>query len=170
MQTLDFLIQRGLTIESEGDKLVVSPKSGITDEVRAFIRENKAAILAELTNPPSPASPAPHSCPDQAPGQATQPGREETGLKTANPGHSDTVAWNSPIFGILEAPILSRDFASFTLLHPLTGEVVTLPNEWIASLEERAAIIEYDGHAPREEADRQARKEFFGLFRRGGKP
>ena len=108
--------------------------------------------------------------PAQAPGQATQPGREETGLKTASPGHSDTVAWNSPIFGRLEAPAMERGPETFTLRHPLTNEIVELPNEWIVSMEERASIIEYDGHAPREEADRQAKIEFFGLFRKGGKP
>ena len=110
------------------------------------------------------------SRPDQVPGQATPPGGGETGLKTANPGQSDTVTWNSPLFGVLEAPAMERGPETFTLRHHLTGEIVELPNEWLISLEERAAILEFDGNASREEADRQAKIEFFGLFRRGGKP
>ena len=120
------------------------------------------------TSEPETASPDIPSCPGQVPGQSTQPGRGEAGLKRASPGQFDTVSWDSPIFGILEAPILSRDFASFTLLHPLTGEVVTLSNEWLISMEERAAILEFDGGFPCEEADSQAKREFFGLFRKGG--
>ena len=54
------------------------------------------------------------------------------------------------------------------MIHPLTGETVTLPNEWLVSPDERAAIIEFDGGHPREEADDQAKREFFGLFRKGG--
>ena len=151
-------------VVTPGDILDLPP-----EKASGLIARGRVCPIPPASEPET-ASPDIPSRPDQAPGQATPPGREEAGLKTANPGHSAAVTWNSPIFGILEAPILSRDFASFTLLHPLTGEVVTLPNEWLASLEERSAIIEHDGHASREEADRQAKMEFFGLFRKGGKP
>ena len=43
-----------------------------------------------------------------------------------------------------------------------------LSRDWLVSLDERSAIIEYDGNASREEADRQAKIEFFGLFWKGG--
>lgn len=76
--------------------------------------------------------------------------------------------WDSPVFGRLEAPILSRDCNTFTLIHPLTRETVTLSNEWLVSMDERSAILEFDGGLPREEADDQAKREFFGLFRNGG--
>ncbi|MDA8112211.1 MAG: hypothetical protein M0T83_07145 [Nitrospiraceae bacterium] len=83
-------------------------------------------------------------------------------------GFQEIVQWDSPVFGRLEGVIFERGENSFTLRHPLTGEEVTLPNEWIVSLDERAAILEHDGGLPREEADDQAKREFFGLFRRGG--
>ena len=92
----------------------------------------------------------------------------EVGLKTENSGQSETVTWESPIFGRLEAPLIDHDADSFSLIHPLTGEAVTLPKEWLVSMDERSAILEYQAHLPREEADTQARREFFGLFRKGG--
>ena len=114
------------------------------------------------------ASPDAPSCPDQGSGQATLPEAGGDGLKTQYSGHSETATWDSPVFGLLSAPILSRDFETFTLIHPLTGEVVTLSNEWLVSMDERAAILEHDGGLPREEADQQAKIEFFGLFRKRG--
>ncbi len=121
----------------------------------------------ELEEVPSPDTPP---SPDQASGQPMTPEAGEDGLKTQNPGQSDPqiVRWKSPLFGELEAPILSRGTHFFSLEHPLTGEVVRIPNEWLVSLDERSAILEYDGGLPREEADRRARIEFFGLFREGG--
>ena len=80
----------------------------------------------------------------------------------------EIVRFNSPVLWELEGIVLERWENTFTLRHPLTGEVVTFPNEWLVSLEERSAIIEHLGNIPRNEADRQARTEFFGLFRNGG--
>lgn len=57
---------------------------------------------------------------------------------------------------------------TFVLRHPLTDEIVELSREWLVSLDERSAILEYDGGLPREEADKQAREEYFRLFRKGG--
>lgn len=94
----------------------------------------------------------------------------EKGLVRIIEGEGEIVRFNSPIFGELEGIVLETGEKTFRLKHPLTNEIVELPNEWIVSLEERAAILEFDGHASREEADGQARKEFFGLFRKGGKP
>lgn len=79
----------------------------------------------------------------------------------------ETVRFDSPLFGELEGIILEMEEKTFRLIHPLTGEVVSLSNEWLISMEERAAILEYQAHLPRKEADDRARKEFFRLFRRG---
>ena len=167
-----------------GDVLEVSP-----EKVSGLIERGRVRLL-----PPSPASPEAPSCPDQGSGQATLPGEgenAENGKPAAFPAKNslpsdggalsmkaitpplapgDPVRWKSPLFGLLEAPLISHDFDSFTLIHPMTGEAVTLPNEWLVSLEERAAILEYDAGIPRGEADAQAKQEFFGLFRKGGKP
>lgn len=159
---IDIIIQAGLTIETEGGNLVVRPKELITDEVRAFIRTHKAEILAELGKQTPPNAPL---SPDEASGHPTVHPTVSEALKTQETG---IVAWDSPLFGRLEAPVLSRDFDSFTLIHPLTGETVTLPNEWLVSMDERSAILEYDGGLPREEADKQAREEYFRMFRKGG--
>lgn len=82
-------------------------------------------------------------------------------------GEGERICFNSPIFGELKGIVLERGEDTFTLRHPLTGEVVTLPNEWLVSLEERAAILEYQAGFSRKEADREARRQFFGLFRKG---
>ncbi len=76
----------------------------------------------------------------------------------------EIVRFNSPVFGELEGIVLERGEDTFSLTHPLTGEVVTLRNEWLVSMEERSAIIEYDGGLTRGEADEQAKREFFRLF------
>ncbi len=93
----------------------------------------------------------------------------EAGLgRLVKPDPGESVRWQSPLFGELEAPALEIGEDAFTMRHPLTGEVVTLPNEWLISLEERSSILEYQAHLSREEADRESRREFFGLFRKGG--
>ena len=164
---LDALTRSGLIIQVEGDRLIVRPKERITDEVRAFIRDRKADILAELRET---ASSLHLLTQKEGSDHPTLHGEGETGLKTQDKGQFGTVAWESPIFGRLEAPLIDRDADSFTLTHPLTGEAVRLPNEWLVSMEERSAILEHDGGLPRYEADDQAKREFFGLFRRGGTP
>lgn len=164
---LDALTRSGFIVQAEGDRLIVRPKERITDEVRAFIRDRKADILAELRETASSLPPSAHK---ELVDHPTLPGGGETGLKTQNREQFETVAWESPIFGWLEAPLIDRDADSFTLTHPLTGEAVRLPNEWLVPMEERSAILEHDGGLPRYEADAQAKREFFGLFRRGGTP
>lgn len=103
---------------------------------------------------------------DQTAGHTTGAKEEGTGPKTQETGMSMIATWDSPLFGRLEAPLIDQGPTHFRLIHPLTKEVVTLSNEWLVSMDERSAILEYDGGLPREEADDQARTEFFGLFRR----
>lgn len=58
MAALDYLRRAGLTVEAVADKLRVSPFELITPELRSFIVEHKAGLLAELgagINPPAPA-------------------------------------------------------------------------------------------------------------------
>ncbi|MHB1286477.1 MAG: hypothetical protein ACYCYP_07945 [Leptospirales bacterium] len=82
----------------------------------------------------------------------------------------ERVSWESPLFGKLTAgPVLEMGETTFSLIHPLTGEKVVLSREWLVSMDERSAIMEHDGGLPREEADKQAKIEFFKLFRKGGR-
>jgi hypothetical protein len=94
---------------------------------------------------------------------------EARGLVRVLSSPSETT-WESPLFGRLEAPVLEMREKTFALRHPLTDEIVELSRDWLVSLDERSAIVEFDGNKPREEADAQARREFFGLFRKGGAP
>ena len=81
----------------------------------------------------------------------------------------EMIAWTSPLFGRLESEaVLEQGPDTFILRHPLTQEIVELPNEWFISMGERSAILEFDAGLPREEADKEARIEFFKLFRKGG--
>jgi len=48
MTTTARLRAAGLTISVRGDTLLVEPSSAITEELRAFIRSNKPALLQEL--------------------------------------------------------------------------------------------------------------------------
>ncbi|WP_053764920.1 hypothetical protein [Leptospirillum ferriphilum] len=87
----------------------------------------------------------------------------------ACPAEGSIARWGSPVFGKLSAPLLELREKTFVLRHPITNEVVELSRDWLVSLYERSAILEYDGSLPREEADRQARRDIFNLFRKGEK-
>jgi len=79
-----------------------------------------------------------------------------------------SVEWESPLFGKLSGgPVLSMTETTFTLVHPLTGEKVTLSKEWLVTMDERSAIMEFDAGLPHEEADKRARGMMFNQFRKG---
>jgi hypothetical protein len=48
MNVLDTLISAGLSVEIDGDLLLVQPKHLLTDELRTIIRDNKAAVIDHL--------------------------------------------------------------------------------------------------------------------------
>lgn len=49
---LEHLRAAGLTITADGDRLTVTPRDLLTDDLRSAIRENKAALLAALMPAP----------------------------------------------------------------------------------------------------------------------
>ena len=48
---LDRLTGLGLSLSADGEKLVVKPKSALTDDIRALIREHKPELMAALSAP-----------------------------------------------------------------------------------------------------------------------
>lgn len=62
MTALNYLQGVGLSLESAGDRLRVSPAALITEAIGQFIRDHKAEILAELAsaNAGEVAAPIPH--------------------------------------------------------------------------------------------------------------
>jgi hypothetical protein len=50
MNVLDTLTRAGLSVEIDGDLLLVQPKHLLTDELRTIIRDNKAAVIAHLND------------------------------------------------------------------------------------------------------------------------
>ena len=48
---LDRLTSLGLSLSADGEKLVVKPKSALTDDIRALIREHKPELMAALSAP-----------------------------------------------------------------------------------------------------------------------
>jgi len=82
-------------------------------------------------------------------------------LPEPDPALPESVDWESPLFGKLSGgPVLEMTETTFTLVHPLTGEIVTLSKEWLVTMEE------HDGGLPREEADRKARGMLFNQVRK----
>jgi hypothetical protein len=63
--------------------------------------------------------------------------------------------------------VLAMDETTFSLIHPLTAEKVTLSREWIVSLDERAAIMEHDSGLPREGPTNRPRLSFSSCSGRG---
>lgn len=89
MAALDYLFRAGLAVELEGDRLRVTPADRITADLRQFVRDHRAELLAELiaandalaAPEPSqtPAAPAPVSTPapaaESTPEAASEPTR-----------------------------------------------------------------------------------------------
>lgn len=48
MATLDYLRRAGLTVELEGERLRVTPVDRLTIDLRQFVRDHRAELLAEL--------------------------------------------------------------------------------------------------------------------------
>ena len=48
MDTLATLTDMGLTLEADGERLIVQPASKLTDDTRALIRDHKAELIAEI--------------------------------------------------------------------------------------------------------------------------
>lgn len=48
MGVLAKLHEHGLTVEAQGDRLIVAPSDRLDDELRQFIRQHKPDILREL--------------------------------------------------------------------------------------------------------------------------
>lgn len=45
---VDFLLRHGLSATRRGNRVFVTPKSGITDDVRQYVRAHRLELLAEL--------------------------------------------------------------------------------------------------------------------------
>lgn len=94
MAALDYLRGAGLAVELEGERLRVSPADRITADLRQFVREHRAELLAELIaandaqpacEPPhAPAAPAP--IPTQAPTHHAPPEPRKTAWRIAIDG------------------------------------------------------------------------------------
>jgi hypothetical protein len=50
MAALRKLTSSGFRVTTKGDKLIVAPSSKLNDELRAYIREHKPALVAEVTS------------------------------------------------------------------------------------------------------------------------
>lgn len=89
MAALDYLRRAGLAVELEGDRLRVTPADRITADLRQFVRDHRAELLAELSAAndaqpapeplQAPAGPAPIPTPapaaESAPEAASEPRR-----------------------------------------------------------------------------------------------
>lgn len=45
---IDFLYERGLTAQAKGKRIVVSPASKLTNDVRLYVKAHRLELLAEL--------------------------------------------------------------------------------------------------------------------------
>lgn len=48
MAAIDYLIQKGFSAKTSGARLVVSPASRLTDDVRKYIKAHRLELIAEL--------------------------------------------------------------------------------------------------------------------------
>ena len=87
-------------------------------------------------------------------------------LEAEETGVPDMTDWWSPVSGFVSGPILIKGKRDFRLHHPITDEVITLPNKWLGALQERASILERKLNLPKEEAEAWARRDLFSLFRK----
>ncbi|MBV2132707.1 hypothetical protein KRX52_07800 [Pseudomonas sp. MAP12] len=85
MAALDYLRGAGLAVELEGERLRVTPADRITADLRQFVRDHRAELLAELSAandaqpasepPQAPAAPTPAPAAESAPEAASEPTR-----------------------------------------------------------------------------------------------
>ena len=54
MNALRALADAGLTLRTDGDRLIVTPASVLTDSLRSLIREHKLELLTVLRSTPAP--------------------------------------------------------------------------------------------------------------------
>lgn len=81
MAALDYLRRAGLAVELEGERLRVTPADRITADLRQFVRDHRAELLAELSaandaqTAPEPlqATKAPQPIPTPAPAAESAP-------------------------------------------------------------------------------------------------
>ncbi|HVZ36444.1 MAG TPA: hypothetical protein VG963_28640 [Polyangiaceae bacterium] len=71
MAALDRLHAAGLRVTAMGDTLLVEPRTRLTDELRAYIRQHKPVLLAELGQSGDRPSPAATPATDGGEGVAT---------------------------------------------------------------------------------------------------
>lgn len=45
---IDYLAQRGLSVRTKGNRVVVSPRTLVTDDLQKYIRAHRLELLAEL--------------------------------------------------------------------------------------------------------------------------
>ncbi|WP_371233620.1 hypothetical protein ACAW63_10940 [Pseudomonas sp. QE6] len=48
MAAIDYLVQKGFAAKIQGKRIVVSPASRLTDDVRAYIKAHRLELIAEL--------------------------------------------------------------------------------------------------------------------------
>ncbi|MBB4865457.1 hypothetical protein HNP46_004351 [Pseudomonas nitritireducens] len=48
MAAIDYLIQKGFAAKIQGKRIVVSPASRLTDDVRVYIKAHRLELIAEL--------------------------------------------------------------------------------------------------------------------------
>ncbi|NWD66395.1 hypothetical protein HX870_02000 [Pseudomonas gingeri] len=46
---IDYLIQRGLSARKKGNRVVISPRALVTDEIQKYVRAHRLELLAELS-------------------------------------------------------------------------------------------------------------------------
>lgn len=89
MAALDYLRGAGLAVELEGERLRVTPADLITADLRQFVRDHRAELLAELSaaNDAEPASEPPQAPAVTAPTPTPAPAAESAPEVTSEPQH-----------------------------------------------------------------------------------
>lgn len=89
MAALDYLRGTGLAVELEGERLRVTPADRITADLRQFVRDHRAELLAELSaaNHAQPASESPEAPAAPAPAPTPAPAAESAPEVASEPQH-----------------------------------------------------------------------------------
>lgn len=87
MAALDYLRRAGLAVELEGERLRVTPADRITADLRQFVRDHRAELLAELSaaNDDQTAAEPPQATKAQPPLPTPAPAAESAPEATSEP-------------------------------------------------------------------------------------
>jgi hypothetical protein len=153
MDALAKMVKAGFTVSADGDKLKVKPLSKLTEQQRAFLKEHRNELLKELRG-------------DDQPAAANDAKHTHIYVCCGDCRHSVLPPDTEAVCGWRMCGLDVEGGGGFGRADRRCTSFVGNPAMEPEALEERAAILQYDGGLTRQESDRavELMKEGWALW------